>query len=323
MYKPSIVIETNQSQIGTIRVFVNSGLDLIDAVENNALMSTIQNEGDWRHETGERASDWILQQCLSMADPIGYVFNQTVWPNVLLTALLKDAAPDTVRRILTRCDILAVQYALCFWIRGIDEYVIITHPVQTTMLQTTLNTICILQFIQEKIGDFHFRLRYGMIPRVSAGYSTPASWALGRSRSFSFFVGLLRSLSVCFETFVKKEVEIIGDSWTEETLMAVFLDDSSPGRAIESRRAFCKYCMKNKPITIDQETPWEIKIRRIKAGEDPNGPFSEDEIKELESWNEYVHEFTVNEICGLCQERVKAEREADEEDQFSPFYVHL
>lgn len=203
------------------------------------------------------------------------------------------------------------------------EYVIITHPVQTTMLQTTLNTICILQFIQEKIGDFHFRLRYGMIPGVSAGYSTPASWALGRSRSFSFFVGLLRSLSVCFETFVKKEVEIIGDSWTEETLMAVFLDDSSPGRAIESRRAFCKYCMKNKPITIDQETPWEIKIRRIKAGEDPNGPFSEDEIKELESWNEYVHEFTVNEICGLCQERVKAEREADEEDQFSPFYVHL
>ena len=57
---------------------------------------------------------------------------------------------------------------------------------------------------------------------------------------------------------------------------------------------------------------WSKRMQRIKAGKDPNGPVSEDELRLQEKWNAYIHTFVGKRICPPGQARGRSIKPRDD-----------
>ena len=175
-----------------------------------------------------------------------------------------------------------------------------------------------------KIPDLHFVdehdfMTYPPVP----GPLTLRSIALRRSCSFAFFRAVLKEALIDIDDFVRIESAIIGSGWQESTLRATFLDDYPTFELGDRRCAYCKYCKYESGTTRRHETPWEQRVERGKEMKDPNGPFSDKELRQQDEWQRYVHVFVGEQICGVCRERTRLQNDTEDEDGFSPYLMHL
>lgn len=158
----------------------------------------------------------------------------------------------------------------------------------------------------EKVRSLHFKAR-GFYQNIKDKDTSPLATAMEKSQSFSRFRTMLKELEIDTRTFVHEEAEYLEDGWTEETLLALFMDDYQP---IRHEDLSCDWCKRNELwVTLGHsEWLWEQRKERIKASKNPAGPFSEAEIRVQQEWNAYVYTFVDQHICAQCQQRGRSIR---------------
>ncbi|MCJ1381633.1 hypothetical protein MMC17_004744 [Xylographa soralifera] len=308
-------------QVDTLRVIANGGQDILEAIEDGALIYTFSADSQSRSRLvksgkAQSTSAWLLQQCLLSARDIGHSFEPRWWVRILTEALINEAEQELITEVLQYCDPVMVQFAVCMWIKIMSHRLRVHRSIKASSTN--------LRQILRKIPDLHFVYEHDFLMNpIALGPLTPTSLALRRSYTFAFFRSLLKEASIDIEEFVRIESDIIGSGWQENTLRATFLDDYPMVELGDRELAYCKHCECHMDVMGWHETLWEQRLERRKEMKDPNGPFSEKELRQQNEWRRYVHEFVENHICYKCQERTRVQNDTEHEDGFSPYLLHL
>lgn len=69
--------------------------------------------------------------------------------------------------------------------------------------------------------------------------------------------------------------------------------------------------MQAQSTTQHREPLREQRLARIKAGKDPDGPFSEAELAVQRDWEMCIHNYVNNHICMECQDKIKVDDDSD------------
>lgn len=195
-----------------------------------------------------------------------------------------------VEEIMKYCDEEAVQTALLEWISALERLEFIDRAIHTADLLKVCKRLETLNFIGK-------RWEWSSKSYVKA---TPTSTAMEYSLTFVTFRSLLRELALDTEDFVRKEVEVWGHGWTEATLLAVFNDDYKPHRI---NHLSCYRCDRfGDWIPYERDWLWDQRLTRAKAGQDLDGPFSNEELRVQEEWKLYVDTYVNDHLCGYCQD---------------------
>ena len=201
-----------------------------------------------------------------------------------------------MEEIMKYCDKRAIEDALIGWI-AVLGFSVVDVCDQTPLAPFTAN----LLRVYKKLGTLNFVVRTWDESSNSYMICTPTSVATRHPLTFIMFRSLLRELALDIEDFVRKEVEAWGPGWTEATLLAVFNDDYKPHRINELR---CRRCDTSAKWVVGQKDwLWDQRLARIKAGQDVNGPFSQEELRVQEEWKLYVDTYTNDHLSCYRQDR--------------------
>ncbi len=237
-------------------------------------------------------SVWLLEQVLSTAKQSTFLFGYEWWLWRLTDAMTKTPNQKPFMEVLKHCSTAVIQAAMIHWVWLLD------FPDRAHVRRTELIDF---ELMYEKLGNLHFKAK-AFNSDIEDKETSPLAMAMQKSQSFSRFRTILKKLEIDIKTFVHEESEYLEDGWTEESLLALFMDDYQP---ILHGDLSCVWCeRKHLWVTLGHpECLWEQRMERIKAGKDPAGPFSEDEIRVQQEWDAYISRFVDQGICAQCQKR--------------------
>ncbi len=237
-------------------------------------------------------SVWLLEQVLTTAKQSPFLFGYDWWLWRLMDAMLKTPNQRPVVEVLRHCSVPVIQSAMIHWIWLLD------FPDRDHVRRTALTDF---KLMYEKVGTLHFKAKR-FNPNPEDKGTSPLAMAMQKSQSFSRFRSILAELAIDIETFVREEAEFFENGWTESALLALFMDNYQPTRYEDLSCTCCE--RKQLWITLGhKEWLWDRRMERIKAGSDPAGPFSADEIRVQEEWDAYVYRFVEQRVCSQCQKR--------------------
>lgn len=248
------------------------------------------NQGVVKESDFVYPSVWLLEQVLSTAKQSTFDFGYEWWLWRLTDAMLKTPNRKPFVEVLKHCSTAVIQAAMIHWVWLLD------FPDRDDVQRTELTEF---ERMYEKVGHLHFKAKC-LHSDIEDKDTSPLAMAMQKSQSFSRFRTILKKLDIDIETFVHEEAEYLEDGWTEESLLALFMDDYQP---ILHRGLSCVWCRREQLwVTLGHpESLWEQRMERIKAGKDPAGPFSEDEIRVQQEWDAYISRFVDQGVCAQCQ----------------------
>lgn len=200
-----------------------------------------------------------------------------------------------MEEIMKYCDKQTVEHVLIEWISMLG-FSTIDSLERTPLAAFTAD----LSRVYKKLGTLNFVEKTWDKSSNSYIMSTPTSAAMKHSLAFIIFRSVLRELAFDIEDFVGKEVEVCGHGWTAATLLAVFNDEYQPHRIDELR---CRRCHSTGEwVLYKRDWLWDQRLARIKAGQDVNGPFSQEELRAQEEWKLYVDTYMNDHVTDYLQD---------------------
>ena len=290
-------------QIETFRVFLGAGEEIDDEDSSMDLqLSGFSDREIVKQGIGEGSdfvypSLWLLERVLSSAQQTPGLYGYDWWVWRLRDAMLMTPNQKPFVEVLKYCSIPVVRSVMIHWIW------LLSFPHRDYVKTIDFKRM------YAKVRSLHFKAQRSYNTDEVEDVS-PLGVAMEKSLSFSKFRAILKELDIDIEAFVTKEAEALDDGWTPETLMVLFRDNYQP---IRHRDLSCDWCERNRLWTTlrHKEWLWDRRKERIKVGKDPEGPFSEDEVRVQEEWDAYVHRFVEERVCAQCQERGRSIRIRD------------
>ncbi|MCJ1389205.1 hypothetical protein MMC18_002060 [Xylographa bjoerkii] len=286
------------AQIATYQAFITAGEDMEEAEDSRAFSYASLWEAHYRMEGYSMQTELnypslsLLKQFINTAKQNPFRYDSEWWSRKLFGVLRNFPGQWPVTEILGHCDVPAIR-------------------------QTVLSQVALLDIFGYKLEMKDFKCMYGRLEHLhfigntwdwasrSWQDGTPTTIAMRRSRRFIFFRSVLADLGIDLQEFVRDQVDLVSDGWSQDTLATLFADDYC-GPALE--HIPCVQCkLTGEWIPPKNEPLWEQRIERIKAGQDPRGPFSETELRVQREWKVYVDGYPNHNICTRCQNRNKFE----------------
>ena len=248
-------------------------------------------------------SIWLLNQLLAAAKQSPYLYDYDWWLWRLIDAMLSTPNQQPVAEVLKHCSDPVIHSAMIHWVWLLD------HPDRGHPFR--MDDLTDFKRMFEKVGTLHFRAKR-FNPADEDDDTSPLEMAMRKSQSFNRLRTVLGELDVPLESYIREEAALLEDAgWTYATLIGLFNDDYHPPRY---ENLDCNFCDLTElwGTYWHEESLWKQRLDRIKAGKDPEGPFSEDEVRVQEEWATYIHNFVELRICPFCQARGRERRVKDE-----------
>ena len=290
-------IESKQDVVNTIRAFLSIGEDIEDALKNCCGASSALFYYDVKNRSCEPLLfDYVLTTVGARA------FTDNWWMSLLTEMMyMNDFTGQATANVLRFCN----------------------QSIARTVLLEELS-----RDFNNEPSDYYHRLNY--LIEKSGGLSflhtrcfspgchpiSPIDIMTKTSLRFSKFKNIIERLQFDKEDIIRAEFKLPGREWTEQTLRRLFEYPISSFHRLMYHSFRCKKCNFYKfAFQINRaarDVPWQLKVKRIKDGLDPDGPLTEEETLELEKWNGYVKAHKQR-ICENCHEK-DLENEAQEEE---------
>ena len=258
-------------QIDTFRVFLSAGEEINDEHTSHDLdvsgvwdsqlvyqNPVLQSEFVYR-------SVWLLEQVLSTARQARLVYDHEWWRMRLNCALYNTPNQKPVAEILKHCSVPVVRSVIIDWICNLGA----SYNDDDGMTSFDFNRM------YAKVGSLDFKAKpYTAGDEKEA--RSPLSAAMEKSPSVSKFRSILQELNIDIQAFVHEQAGLLDNGWTAETLLAMFNDTY---HSIAHEDLYCVCCGCNDgDAAFYLNDIWNQRKQRIKAGKDPDGPFSEAEV---------------------------------------------
>ncbi|MCJ1379047.1 hypothetical protein MMC17_002146 [Xylographa soralifera] len=280
------------AQIATFQEFIAAGEDMEEAEDSRAFSCASLWEAHYRLEGHSMQTElnypslWLLKRFINTAKQNLFRYDSTWWSHKLFAVLRDFPGQRPVPEILGHCDIPAIRQTVFEQIALLDSF---GYKLETKDFKR----------MYQRLGHFHYVSNTWDWASRSWQGGTPTTIAMRRPQRFTVFRSLLVDLGIDLQDFIRDEVALIGDGWSQDTLAALFADDYR-GPALELIP--CVQCqLTGDWVPPTNEPLWEQRVKRIKAGQDPRGLFSKAEACVQEEWEAYVAGYARRNVCMRCQ----------------------